>query len=129
MATGELGAIGEARLVIVLGLLLVVALGGDTVARGVAVAHEHIEDILQFDTVLTRAARVVEVEHRSYTVVDVVLVIRAGAQVCRSLLRLVVGAQQVIGHVSVGFVLVTVIGAQQHREVLSARQRPGLGAE
>ena len=117
----QLRGVGQARLVGILRLPLLVVLRGDTHAVGVALAVKVVEDILQLNAVFALAAGVGEVEHGAGTVVDSLLVVGRMAQVSTLLLLFVVGTEEVVEHVAVVLVGAAVVGSDQERKGLVLR--------
>ena len=128
MLARQLRGVGQARLVGILRLPLLVVLRGDTHAVGVALAVKVVEDILQLNAVFALAAGVGEVEHGAGTVVDSLLVVGRMAQVSTLLLLFVVGTEEVVEHVAVVLVGAAVVGGDQEGKGLVLRQPPTLAA-
>ena len=119
----ELGIIGESATVVVFGPYLMVRLGIDALAVGIALVDNAVHDILQFIFVATGSREQGEVEQCSYPPVVVILVVGALAQEVAAVVGGIIYAEEIVGHVGIAAVFLGEVGGTHHSH-LHIAERP-----
>ena len=107
--TGQLAVVGRAATVVIFCTHLVIRLGIDSGTIRITVRRQLIDNMFEFDLVVTRSGKIGQIEHGSETHIVVVLIVGRMAQVVAPVIRLVIHTEQVVDHIGIGPIFVRIV--------------------
>ena len=109
MFTCQLTIVGRTAAVIILSPYFIVRLGIDSGTIRITVRCQLIDNMFEFDLVVTRSGKIGQIEHGSETHIVVVLIVGRMAQVVAPVIRLVIHTEQVVDHIGIGPIFVRIV--------------------
>ena len=117
---GKLTVICSSTAVVILCASLQVRLCAHAISPGVTAGSQLVEDVLELILVVAVLREEGEVEHRSESNIIIILVVNGVTKIVRFVVHRIVDAIEVVLHVGVGAVFVSIVEGGEHAECSSA---------